>query len=226
MRKLLILLAVLACIPSCTDINYIYMTDGLMIDPYLLTEYNAIVYTHGNPVCGSTIVYSGSDTTCIITAAHCVALFGSHAIEINNGEIYSVKLVDAVFMDSDLALLCTYEEMPIQPYARILLSEPRIAEDIWAVGYGARVKDVITRGIVSKIGTTGHAGRPMNLMDITGWYGNSGGGIFNKHGQLAGVVSQFGPQFDTPREHGPETGWLYGCRVKEIRKLYDRSIGD
>lgn len=214
-KKLLLTILALSIV-NCTDIHNMY--DGLMIDPNLLLEYNTILQHNAQGVCGSTVISSEKKTTCVITAAHCISM-EKQSIEINNGNTYDVILIDMNSSTSDLALLCTNEEMPIQNFSSVSSGEPEITEDIWVVGYGAREKDVVTRGIVSKINTEGHYERPMNLLDCTIWYGNSGGGIFNKYGELVGVVSQFGPQFDTPSYHGPETGWIYGCRIREIKAL-------
>lgn len=216
MKKLLLaLLSLLLC--NCGQDIY-YMTDGLMVDVDRLLDYNAILCHEERGVCGSTVVYSDHDRTCVITAAHCVGWYIQHKIEVNDGTQYNVEMEDAEIVNSDLALFCG-KNIPILDVASVAYTEPEVAESVWIVGYPAREKDALTRGVVSKINTTGHYGRPMDYFDITAWYGSSGSGVMNKYGQLVSVVSQFGAQFDTPDDHGAETGWIYGCRIKEIRRL-------
>lgn len=222
MKKLLLMvLALLLC--NCgTDIYY--MTDGLTTDVDNLLDYNIIFQHDGKGVCGGTIISSDQNTTCVITAAHCISLRTPMSIEVNDGSSYNVELIDANIVSSDLALLCTEVDMPVQIFSHVPYTEPEVAEDVWTLGYPARMKDAVSRGIVSKLNTTGHYGRPMNYFDVTVWYGSSGSGIFNKYGELVGVVSQFGNQFDVPEPHGAETGWVFGCRIREIRRLL-KSIG-
>jgi len=201
---------------GCGDvINYYDVPHG--VDPSLLTEYNAILHSNlYGPICGSAIVKSNLNGAYAVTASHCVIGTGdSFSLENNNGDIYPATVIAVDATSTDLALLHS-KEFPVQEHARISASEPELGETVWTSGYGAGIPDSLTKGIVSKLDCIGHMGRPMNMFDITSWYGNSGGGIYSDDGKLVGTVSQFGPQFDA---YGPETGWIYGCTVEGIRNI-------
>jgi hypothetical protein len=215
MKKILMLVLMIGLFLGCGDT--IYNTEGLSVDPQVLLEYNVVLHWGDwGPVCGSAVVESTRDQTLIVTAGHCILTGEQMLVETNDGDLYPVELLDYELIDSDLALLGATKPIPIQQAAVVALQEPRPGEDAWTVGFGAREKDALSKGIVSKIFTKGHYGRTMNMYDVTVWYGNSGGGFYDSQGRLIGTVSQFGPQFDG---HGPETGWAYGCTVKHIRRL-------
>lgn len=199
--------------------NNIYF--NLETDPEILQEYNLILYKSAtsSPICGATLTDKG-----IVTASHCVDKAYDYFVGPSDNLRYPVKIVaiDA-FETTDLAVLEPTKSLPWQPEARVAWSEPDFGEDIWVIGCGAGECDALSKGIVSKLSVEGHYGMEMNQFDVTAWYGNSGGGIFNNQGILVGVVSQFGPQFGENQEPEPdagaETGWMYGCTVEAINRV-------
>jgi hypothetical protein len=204
---------------GCSDTYIIY---GLDVDPYRLTEYNTILHDSiQRPLCGSTVIESTDTRTRVITAAHCVDSGSTFYIQPNNEELYEVEVIAFNYNDTDLAVLQTIDNpIPVQPAALVAMNEPELGADIWTLGCGAGEPDALSKGIVSKIYVEGHYGRLMNQFDITVWYGNSGGGIFDYQGTLVGVVSQFGPQFERGWFGGePETGWMYGVPVSKMREM-------
>lgn len=224
MKKLFTLLPIFALFflmlfAGCGDNIYL----NLETDPYLLTEYNVALHRSagGDPICGATVIQEGV----VVTASHCVDSPGDYHVQTNSGAMIPVEIIGIDnFETSDVAIL--HPLMPFPPQHRALLErrEPVLGEDIWVIGCGGGECDALSKGIVSKLGVTGHHGMTMNQFDVTAWYGNSGGGIFDSQGDLVGVVSQFGPQFDRGYSGEPETGWMYGCTVEAIRRLLKESL--
>ncbi len=208
MKKLLALSCLMFAV-GCGDM-YVYI--GLDVDPAILADYNVILHikSDGDPVCGATLVNSNT----AITAAHCIAAsYRDYFIEPSDGVIYPVEIIAVnAFETSDLAVL-RIEELLYQPVATVSTGEPRFGEDIWVIGCGGGECDALSKGIVSKLGVIDHYDMVANQFDVTAWYGNSGGGIFDATGELVGVVSQFGPQ------GGGKVGWMYGCTVGAINKI-------
>jgi S1-C subfamily serine protease len=188
------------------------------MDPIVLADYNVILHksADGGPICGATIINPNT----IITAAHCVINPYDYYIEPSDRKLYPVDIIAIdYFTTTDLAVLETRVNIS-QPTATVSSNEPRYGEDIWVIGCGGGECDALSKGIVSKLNVTGHHNTIMNQFDVTAWYGNSGGGVFDDTGRLVGVVSQFGPQFDRSwYSSEPETGWMYGCTVKAINNI-------
>jgi S1-C subfamily serine protease len=215
--KTLLCAALMFLVVGCINNNILV---GLETDPSLLADYNVALHMEGydGPICGATVV----DDHTAITASHCVDAAVGYLIEPNNGELYpvTIKAVNA-FETSDLAVL-NIIGLPYQPTADVASSEPRFGDDIWVIGCGGGECDALSKGIVSKLGVKDHYGLTANQFDVTTWYGNSGGGVFDRYGRLVGVVSQFGPQFDRGYTGEPETGWMYACPVAAIREILSR----
>ena len=219
MKKLFLLLFSLFMFTGCGDNIYL----NLETDPYLLTEYNVALYATyaGDPICGATVIQEGV----VVTASHCVNSPGDYHVKTNDGSMIPVQIIGIDnFETTDVAILRPLFAFPPQHRALLSRQEPKLGEDVWVVGCPSGECDSLSKGIVSKLGVTGHHGMKMNQFDVTAWYGNSGGGIFNSRGDLVGVVSQFGPQFYRGWSGEAETGWMYGCTVEATRRVLRGSM--
>jgi hypothetical protein len=213
MKKLIIFLLMF----GCGNDYRIYLDDALTIDTLL--EYNIILCRfEGRCLCGGTVIESSDDGSVILTAAHCVDENADYDIKINDGTKYKAEVIGFTYDLADLALLFS-ETLPKQRAATLCEHEPDLGSDVWLLGFGAAVEDVVSLGSVSKLGTQDHSNRKTNMFDITGWYGNSGGGVFSWYGHVCSAISQFGPQFYYPSYHGAETGWMYGSTSEELRNF-------
>jgi len=183
----------------------------------VLKKYNVIVHRERKAVCGGTIIFSDKNKTQVLTATHCImddlqVPMSYGLINVGDGELYRVKVV-RFHRAQDLALLETTDKIKPQKTAPIARLAPVFGDEVWAIGYGAAVEDAVSKGIVSKTDSTGHMGTHVMQLDITGWYGNSGGGIYNKDFELVGVMIEFGPQ------GGRMSGWMYATHLVEIIKF-------
>jgi len=212
MKKLLALLCLMFAV-GCTDIDY-YQMNGLKVSPSLLASYNVVVQRDWHGVCGSAVIKSDETETLILTAAHCVDFdWGTYSIVTNDGQEHDAEIIKREYIATDLALLRTYQPIPVQPATTPAFAEPAATTEAWTVGFGGGEPDAFSYGIVSKVYVIDHYDKLANQFDMTIWYGNSGGGVYNADGRLIGIVSQFGPQ------GGAMQGWMYACPVSAIRRF-------
>lgn len=217
MKKLALLL--LLCI-GCGDTYYIdnYIYEDLEVDPYQLVEYNVILHEGEEAICGAVVIASKSSSCLILTAAHCTSWVGvkPYSVQPTDGNLYSVRVERREIETSDLALLECVDNLPIQIAAPVKESEPSLGETCFTTGFGAGVPDALSQGVVSKIYVRDHYDKIANQFDITAYYGNSGGGIFDAYGRVVGIMSQFGPA------GAGKIAWMYGCTAKAINEIIDK----
>lgn len=122
----------------------------------------------------------------ILTVLHVLHTpIGNHVVYCKTDQKSCVDLeVDVVKIDeeTDLALLTTKESMKTDGPAIVLATaEPKIGEEIWTVGNPAFKKHVTRGTIANKI-------PDRYVLDISIWFGNSGGGVFNLKGELIAII--------------------------------------
>jgi S1-C subfamily serine protease len=137
----------------------------------------------------------------ILTAAHCIE-DPSEKIKfetyqgylLNDGDLfeaYNVAKVKKINKNIDLALL---EIDYTIPHSFVKLSNKKIlkGEDIIVVGHTSGVMYTVSKGNVSTVRKMENPRRKMvDMIQISAavWMGNSGGGAFNKEGELIGICS-------------------------------------
>lgn len=187
----------------------------------VLIDYNvALVDKKHVSYCGGTVIYHNQQkkTAYVITAAHCILDDDEEPIKytfIKDGEhIYRV-VVEKLQRESDLALLKTTDRVDKIKVAPVGFLTPRIFESLWIVGCGAGIEDITSHATMSKPNVTSvWSNIPVDIIDGSIYYGNSGGGgVFNDKLELIGVVVQLGPQSSG---HGL---WAYSVNLNEIWKL-------
>lgn len=125
-----------------------------------------------------------------------------------------------VATSADLALLRveTDKKLEVVPLAR---SVPPPFSDVYHYGFGGRwYKGAFaTKGIMSSPGRVWpYAPTALTTTGCHIWYGCSGGGIFNRKGELLGIASQLDIERDT------RLPWLVAIiPYTEIRKLMERA---
>ena len=170
--------------------------------------------------CGGTLLNIGlPDEYYVLTASHCVLDNDSRMLRYGYIEheqgVFRFK-IESLDRRVDLALLrVTDEDFEPNLIAELSPTGLNVAQPIWVIGFGAGIKDVVTRGIVSKLNENNWSGQPNTLLDVTAFYGNSGGGVFNNSHELIGVIIQIGPG-------GPRDGWVFAVRLEDIYKFLER----
>jgi S1-C subfamily serine protease len=186
-----------------------------------LIEYNVTISNRERPNCGGTVIKSDDTETLILTAAHCIwdelkdpMTYGY--VDFNNDDKYRVEVVD-YSRNQDLALLRVTDKIDLKLAAKLADSPPVAGDPIWVLGYGARIDDIMSDGIISKAKTTSRHTPRTNcvIIDASAYYGNSGGGVYNEDDELVGVLIQNGPQ------HPTEGIWNYAVHLDEIKKFLE-----
>lgn len=201
--------------------------------PYLASV--ELITLTGQTYCSGTIIKNeAGKSMAVLTAHHCIdgqdkGIYISTAYD----SIIRKMLVVKVKSQLDLALIISQEPMDRDgPYAKFARKDPKVGEEIWVIGCPSGEARVVTNGIVAKKQKS--RDRVRNYLRITApaYYGNSGGGIFNKYGHLTGVLTNmemgynyiigFGP--DGPQEIDavavyPKPGGFLAASLVDIRKL-------
>jgi len=170
------------------------------VNPKILNQYNASVSIGditGN-IFGSGTVIKKDDKIFVITAAHVIEGFKKRKIAPHIITRYFTKPIKAkiVKMNSarDLALLkMSIRDSKIKWFAKISTSHPRIGDHVWLIGSPHDQPNTVTDGVVSRrmiFARKGYKER-ITIMGSTahGFFGSSGGGVFNDKGELIGVFN-------------------------------------
>lgn len=133
------------------------------------------------------------DGTCSgVFIAHNIILTASHCVTSNDITVHcrdddsSAKLV-RYDHDSDLAVLKLDSDCDIKP-TRIAKKEPVPFDHIFSIGCpGSAGCGFANEGVVGKYRDKGKKRLMVSSMQI--WFGNSGGQVLDKHGELVGITS-------------------------------------
>lgn len=127
-------------------------------------------------LCSGTVIKNTWDESIVLTAKHCISM---------NEETYVEDvLVDYVIVDSedDLALLISNSKIRRKTVAKLKVVNAWTEDIVYHVGFPSIYKTYRTKGkIVRYTKDWGYVGMFIKQ-------GCSGGGLFNKHGELIGVV--------------------------------------
>lgn len=187
-----------------------------------LIEYNVGVINPGISLCGGTVVRSTKDETLVLTAAHCI-MFNDKTpmeygfVEFNDDNKYRVIVID-YSRQQDLALLRITDPIELKEVTFLALEAPVSGDHIWVLGYGAKIEDLMSDGIVGKADVMHiyYKKRHCIIIDASATGGNSGGGIYNDYNELVGVLQGNGPQ-------NPVDGmWNYAAHLDEIKKFLEK----
>lgn len=128
----------------------------------------------------------------VLTAAHVVRAMQKKGLKIYVMPSYSkakvLVRVQKIDDSSDLALLLGHpKEKRDGPYAKLASGEPNIGDTVWAIGSPMGSKWTVGKGIISNFEIIKH--RMYYRITADMFFGNSGGGLFNEHNELVGVVN-------------------------------------
>jgi S1-C subfamily serine protease len=154
--------------------------------PYLASV--SLVDSQNRIFCSGTIIKNKKHEKLIVLLAnHCVDdgkdVFITTAYD-NKLRLMEVKKSNT---KNDLALLkSVLKEDHDGPYVRLARNEPEIGDHIWAIGNPSGNERIVSDGVIAK----------WEIEDKVKYYrytaptyfGSSGGGVFDDHGRLVGVV--------------------------------------
>ena len=164
----------------------------------------------------ATANFSGSGTHIKIKNKDYI-LTASHLIEnpddfiwgiLDNGDWHPLELTK-INKEKDLILFRVFG-LECHPYLEISDESPKEGSKIIVIGNPDDMKDVITDGIISKVGRKGY------LFTNIIYFGNSGGAILYK-GKIIGVVSEFRCYFQIPIF----VNYGFGCKLEMIKDFLE-----
>jgi serine protease Do len=127
----------------------------------------------------------------VVTARHVVDGATKITLRFPNGVTVDAKVV-GVSQTDDVAILSFDTSYYISVPLRYGVVKP--GEFIFTIGHPASFTLVATFGYVAGILTQDDMGMPLPgagfvLSNMSAWFGNSGGGVFDKNGQVVGVLT-------------------------------------
>jgi len=72
------------------------------------------------------------------------------------------------------------------PQAKLAKEDPNIGEELWVIGTPRAIERNVTRGVLGRI--IKFKGKTLYRTDADIFFGNSGGGVFNREGRLVGLA--------------------------------------
>lgn len=165
--------------------------------------YNAActIKTYSGDIIGSGVLLENG---LVLTAAHVIDTNNDDIIQAGEKIIYVKVGVGAVvtgtvteygmpaYVPADFALL-ELSEVPPNKGLKLTTTWPRLGENLYTIGCPDAQELQLTHGIfTSRTPTKGICSVPI-------YPGNSGGGIFNDHNEVVGIVSRIG---NSPELHG------------------------
>jgi S1-C subfamily serine protease len=135
---------------------------------------------------GTTIKYKGKFY--ILSAGHMIDHDTDKVTLSENGNyICDLKVIKVDHVKDLLLLQPTDENIVPKIYTEIATQEPLAGDELYICGNPMGIEDVLST--VRAIGYTSH----FMYFIGTSYFGNSGGGIYNKEGQVVGVTSHMLP---------------------------------
>lgn len=147
-----------------------------------LLSYSVFIETDSGQ--GSGVIISGDGR--IATALHVFDDAKTFSVTLENGDIYSQAILEAVDEDKDIAII----KVPgFQLSAAPIGNSDKVDEGdtAWAVGAPQGFAGTVTKGIVSSVRRSGE-GYKLLQIDAPISAGSSGGGIFDRRGNLIGIT--------------------------------------
>lgn len=126
----------------------------------------------------------------ILTAKHCTSPDVTYSIP--SGELKIKSITDD---GSDHVLMDVDKTFDV--WAQISLTQPETGAHVYIWGNPGDLSDVYREGTIS--GVVEEDGKVVILVDINGFFGDSGSGVFNEKGEVVGVISVINSQGLAPQ---------------------------
>ncbi len=153
-------------------------TAAVLMDGMVIGSANVIQFSEGKKIK-------------VLTAWHVVSSFVGKPIQVgflDSSLVYPMVIVKAN-RSWDIALLESIEPAKYTGHSiRIAKNAPKIGETIWVIGNPKGILGNVSKGIISNVLREEPKGPEFLRIDAAIFYGNSGGGVYNKSGDLIGIV--------------------------------------
>lgn len=130
----------------------------------------------GKALCSGAFI---SDRGDIITARHCTENAAEIEVVLSDGKEYTARVVSQSDLHDLAVIHIDRKGTPFFAKART----PKAGDPVYILGSPLGLTDTLTMGTVAKV-----AG-DLTLLDCTALPGNSGGPVFNKAGEMVGVLT-------------------------------------
>ena len=144
---------------------------GCAIAPHKTTH--RLAFDDG--ICSGTAV--GRHT--LLSASHCFA--GEHSLSVDGNPVEVIKIITDGADHALVTVSVTFEDVAVRGQLA------HVGDHVYYWGNPAGIADMYREGYVSGVWVIG--GKSITLLSANGFFGDSGAGVFDTHGQLIGVVS-------------------------------------
>lgn len=174
-----LVLALAATLSSCVSTRPLDPVAQLASHSVLL---DVVLVNGAKTHCSGTIVSHKA----ILSASHCFAVGQVSTLSVNGQELEVIGVLDD---DRDHTLLL-FADQTFRSWARVYLRPLVQGEDVQIYGNPGQLRAVYRRGYVSaSVADLALPGFVADLLDLPGYGGDSGGGVFDRSGNLVGMVS-------------------------------------
>jgi len=187
MKKLIILVMFMfGCVSFGARENYVRKElENQYLSSVAITNYQGRAFGSG-----VVIYHKKNHSIMVLTATHVVVGMLHHRMApyvLFPFEKYPKKInIEKVSFKKDLTLLsCGIAEQD-GSYVKIARYSPNIGDDVWVIGAILGNPGTITKGIISNMEYDGE--KTLYRADSVAFFGNSGGGMFDKNGDLVGIA--------------------------------------
>jgi len=140
---------------------------------HLTTHSTSSTTKFGTDSCSATAIGPHA----LLTASHCEA--PTSVITVDDTEFTIMSIV----RDGADHTIYTLSGDAFKDYATISTDELAVSDDVFIFGNPGDMEDILRKGYVCAVGSASY------LIDLNGFYGDSGSGLFNTKGKIVGVLS-------------------------------------
>ena len=178
------------------------ITPGVAVDKiYSNVSPSIVQITDGSYTCGAGFIYDTRGY--IVTAAHVIDGLKNISVIMSDGTISPATVVGSA-LHSDVALLKLAVTTSLTPIKMAADNNVNVGDTVLAIGHPFDLTNSLSTGVVSQLhrfeniegGSTGYWLSDLIQFDAAANPGNSGGPLFDKYGNVVGmVVAGFTPIF-------------------------------
>lgn len=119
----------------------------------------------------------------LLTASHCEQPTSKITVD----EDEDVKVLGLVRDGRDHTIYIL--DVTFKFWSPVVARSPEIGEDVFIFGNPGQFDDILRKGYVANVLEADHEIPERVILDMNGWYGDSGAAVFDSDGNIIGVVS-------------------------------------